>query len=220
MNRAVRGQKLFAKAGDYAAFEALLGDARARQPADAPMRLFSYVLMPNHFHLLLCPSAEGQVSSFMKWLTMTHTQRVNAHRNLASRGHLYQSRFKSFPVQLDGGFFYSVARYIERNPLRAGLTKHLHDYEWSSFAARELKLDKARTLLDTWPVRRPANWTTRLNTPETQAELNTLRNAAERGTPFGEPAWVLSTARQLNLNSSLVPRGRPRKAKSRTQTTR
>src|SRR5271154_2443491 len=84
------------------------------------MRLLAYCLMPNHFHVLLWPREDGDLSQFMRWLTVTHTQRWHAHHRTTGTGHLYQGRFKSFPVQSDEHFL-TVCRYDERNALRANL---------------------------------------------------------------------------------------------------
>jgi putative transposase len=96
--------------------------------------------MPNHFHLVLWPRRDGDLSRFMQWLTMTHTQRWHAHRRDAGHGHLYQSRFKSFPIQTDGHFL-SVCRYVERNALRARLVGRAEDWAWCSLACRERRPD-------------------------------------------------------------------------------
>ena len=99
------------------------------------MRLLAYCLMPNHFHLLLWPREDGDLSRFMRWLTVTHTQRWHAHHRTAGTGHLYQGRFKSFPVQSDEHFL-TVCRYVERNALRANLVERAEDWRWGSLAAR------------------------------------------------------------------------------------
>ena len=100
------------------------------------MRVCAYCLMPNHFHLVLWPTADGQLSRFMQWLSMTHAQRRHAHRHSAGRGHLYQSRFKSFVIQEDGHFL-SVCRYVERNAVRANLVKRAERWRWGSLWVRE-----------------------------------------------------------------------------------
>ena len=115
-NRANARLTIFEDDGDFAAFERILADAVTRYA----MRLLAYCVMPNHFHLLLWPRGDGDLSRFMQWLTLTHTQRWHAHRHTAGCGHLYQGRFKSFPVQSDDHFL-TVCRYVERNALRAGL---------------------------------------------------------------------------------------------------
>jgi putative transposase len=204
MNRAVLGLTLFADPADYAAFERVLAEARERQA----MRLCAYTLMPNHFHLVLWPRKDGDLSSFMRWLTMTHVQRWHAHRHNAGRGHVYQSRFKSFPVQRDGHFL-AVCRYVERNPLRAKLVRKAEDWPWGSLPCRAGREHPADLLCD-WPVGRPRDWVARVNRGQGQAELDALRRSVARGQPFGEAAWVARTADRLGLESTLRAVGRPK----------
>jgi len=90
-------------------------------------------------------------------LTLTHTQRWHAHRHSAGRGHLYQGRFKSFPVQ-DDEHFYTVCRYVERNALRANLVQRAEDWCWGSLHRWYKGGVKEKSLLATWPMRRLANW--------------------------------------------------------------
>ncbi len=116
LNRANFRSAIFDDDEDYAAFERVLAQAVARHD----MRLLAYCLMPDHFHLVLWPREDGDLSQFMRWLTLTHTQRWHAHHRTAGTGHLYQGRFKSFPVQADEHFL-TVCRYVERNPVRADL---------------------------------------------------------------------------------------------------
>ena len=116
LNRANARADLFYKPEDYAAFESVLAEARER----TGMRVLSYCLMPNHWHLVLWPKQDGDMSRFMGWLTLTHTQRWHAHYQSAGTGHLYQGRFKSFPIQADDHFL-TVCRYVERNALRANI---------------------------------------------------------------------------------------------------
>jgi putative transposase len=158
MNRVSGRQDLFEDSGDYEAFERVLAEARERER----MRVCAYALMPNHFHLVLWPRGDGDLSRFMQWLTMTHTQRWHAHRHNSGHGHLYQSRFKSFPIQADGHFL-KVCRYVERNALRARLVERAEDWLWGSLACREKKLDKRVELLDDWPVDRPRGWRRAVN---------------------------------------------------------
>jgi putative transposase len=115
LNRGNGRQILFRKDADYAAFEKILEQAVELMP----MRVLGWCLMPNHWHLVLWPEADGQLSEFMRWLTVTHAQRLHAHRRDGAGGHVYQGRFKSFPVQEDHHFLV-LMRYVERNALRAG----------------------------------------------------------------------------------------------------
>ena len=208
MNRVAGKQDLFEDADDYEAFERVLAEAREREK----MRVCAYVLMPNHFHLVLWPRGDGDLSRFMQWLSMTHTQRWHAHRHSAGHGHLYQSRFKSFPIQTNEHFL-TVCRYVERNALRARLVERAEDWVWCSLACRVKKLTKAATLLDDGPVDRPRNWRRMVNQPQDEKDLEWLRRCVRRGQPYGDKAWITRTAAKLDLTSTLRPVGRPKKTK-------
>jgi putative transposase len=206
LNRAVGRRTVFRKDEDYAAFERVLAEAGDFQP----MRLLAFCLMPNHWHLVLWPAADGDLSRYVRWVTVTHTQRYHAHYKTAGTGPLYQGRFKSFPVQA-GEHFTTVCRYVERNALRAGLVKAAERWRWSSLyhAAHGRP-----AWLSDWPDGgRPAlaGWLESANRPETAAELAALRRSLSRGAPYGDPAWAERTAGRLGLESALRPRGRPRK---------
>src|SRR5262249_43020771 len=89
---------------------------------EVPTRLLAFCLLPNHFHLVLWPRTDDELSRFVGWLTLTHTQRWHAHYHNVGTGHLYQGRFKSFPVAADEHLL-TVLHYAERNPVRAGLVE-------------------------------------------------------------------------------------------------
>ncbi len=166
--------------------------------------------MPNHWHFVLRPTTDGQLTAFLRCLAHTHTMRWHAHHHTSGTGHLYQGRFKAFPVENDE-HFYTVVRYVERNALRAGLVSHAEGWRWSSLWRRESGDGKARALLARWPVPRPRNWVEHVNTPQTEAELSAMRQAVRRSSPFGTPRWQQSIAQRLGLQATLRPRGRPRK---------
>ena len=149
----------------------------------------------------------------MQRLTTTHVRRWHLHRHSVGRGHLYQGTYKSFPVQ-DDDHFYTVARYVERNGLRAKLARRAEEWPWSSPAQRAGKqgIDDPPKL-SAWPVVRPRNWLDWVNRPQTKAELEAVRLSVSRGQPFGDESWQRRTAERLGLEFTLNPRGRPRKAK-------
>jgi putative transposase len=204
LNRAVGRATLFDKSADYAAFEKVLRQAKQWRP----VRLLAYCAMPNHWHLLLWPELDGDLSEFLRWLTVTHTQRWHAHRHTAGTGPLYQGRFKSFPAQEDGHLL-TVCRYVERNPLRAGLVRKAEEWRWGSLWHRVHGTEGL--LLDRGPEPLPDRWIGYVNGLESAAELEALRRSAHRGTPFGQEAWQEATAARLGLGSTLRARGRPRK---------
>jgi putative transposase len=166
--------------------------------------------MPNHWHLLLWPRKDGELSDFMHWLTLTHTQRWHAHYQNVGAGHLYQGRFKSFPIEADEHYL-SVLRYAERNALRAKLVARAEAWRWCSLWRRVQAQAAAPPLeLHAGPVPLPATWVKEVNRPQTEAELAALRRSVTRGQPFGSAAWVERTASKLGLASTLRPRGRPK----------
>ncbi len=207
LNRGVGGMRLFDNDADYLAFERVLEETLGLRP----MRLCAYCVMPNHWHLVLWPREDGDLANFMQRLTITHARRWQEHRRLVGTGHIYQGRYKSFPVQSDGHFL-TVCRYVEQNALRANLVDRAEDWRWSSLWRRRQRATDARAILNEWPIPRPGDWLAEVNHRAAESELTKLRYCAVRGRPFGNEAWVLQTAKRLGLNSTLRPRGRPRKA--------
>ena len=204
LNRGVNRQILFSKDEDYAAFERIMAQGLQR----IPMRILSYLLMPNHWHMVLWPAADGHLTAWLRWVTNTHTQRWRAHYHNAGLGHVYQGRFKSFPVH-DDPHFLIVSRYVERNALRAGLVERAEDWRWSSLWRRQ---HGQAEMLSEWPVLRPHDWVEWVNQPQTAGELSELRQAVCRSRPFGSETWERETAVRLGLESTLRPLGRPRAA--------
>ena len=206
LNRATARLKLFRKAADYAAFLRVFDEALERHP----IRVLGYCLMPTHWHIVLWPAAEGELSAFLRWLTLTHAVRWHQHYHTTGSGHLYQNRFKTFAVAEDEHLL-TVLRYVERNPLRAGLVRQAEDWPWSSLACRLAGGAEARQRLHPGPVALPADWTRSVNETQTEAELDAVRRSVVRGRPYGSDAWVPTVAQRLGLQSTLRPRGRPRK---------
>ena len=207
LNRSNARMRIFDDDGDYEAFEKVLLQAVARTRT----RLLAYCLMPNHWHLVVWPNEDGELSRFVGWLTLTHTQRWHAHRHSTGSGHVYQGRFKSFPVQEDE-HFYTVARYVERNALRAGLVRRAEQWRWGSLFRWRRRSVEDKALLATWPVSRRPNWTKHVNATQTEAELVAVRRSIQRGCPYGDEAWSDQAVRRLGLEATVRPQGRPKKA--------
>lgn len=205
INRGNDRAKVFHDDADYQGFLELLERAREH----TPMRVLGYCLMPNHFHLVLWPKADGGLSTYMQWLMTSHVRRH--HRRFSTSGHLWQGRFKAFPIQADGHLL-TVLRYVERNGLRAGLVSRAGDWPWSSLAGRR---SKQVTFIHDGPVDRPRNWRSLVNRPQDEEELTALRGSVNRGRPFGTDRWVAGAARRLGLQASLRPLGRPRKKRKK-----
>jgi putative transposase len=204
LNRANGRETLFRKTADYEAFERVMEQAHARLPT----RLLSYCIMPNHWHMVTYPREDGELSEFMRWLSVTHAQRLHAHRHTGGHGHVYQGRFKSFPVQRDEHYL-TVCRYVERNALRAGLVKSAENWRWSSLW-RFAQGAKENWILSEWPVERPRGWVGVVNRPQNAKEEDAVRRSVMRSSPFGSDAWRERTAEKLGLEWTIRPRGRPR----------
>jgi putative transposase len=207
LNRRVGRETLFFKDQDYLAFEKVLAEAIKR----FDMRVLAYCLMPNHWHLVLWPRRDRQLSQFMQWLTLTHMRRWHAHNKTTGTGPLYQGRFKSFPVQQDEHLL-TVLRYVERNPKRANLVKMAQQWQFGSLWARNQNTGDSLVIpMNQWPVSWVEDWTKLVNAAQTTKELEALQRATNRGSPFGNDRWVRSTADRLKLQSTLRDPWRPKK---------
>ena len=197
LNRGNGGVVVFHKASDYAAFLTLLQTAKSKYP----VRVLGFCLMPNHFHLVVQPATPNALSAFMQWWMTSHVRRY--HRHYHSTGHVWQGRFKSFPIQQDNHLL-TVLRYVLRNPVRAGLVEQTTQWPWSSW--------QHPTLADPLPIPLPAEWLHWVEQPLFDHELTTLRTCLTRQAPFGSSDWLAQFTAVAGLNSTLRPRGRPRKS--------
>jgi putative transposase len=202
LNRGNNKRLVFHKRSDYDAFTHLLGDAKRKHP----LQIYGYCLMPNHFHIILRPPKAECLSSFMRWLLTSHVRRY--HGYYETSGHLWQGRYKSFIIQ-ENRHFLTVLRYVERNPLRAHLVATGLDWPWSSL--KENTSSVAKSLLDPLPMELPDNWATLVDTPLTKEEVECLRRSIVRQSPFGDTRWQRSVCLTLGLESTMRPRGRPKK---------
>ena len=141
----------------------------------------------------------------MQWLMTAHVRRYHRHYN--SSGHVWQGRYKSFPIEEDDHLL-TVMRYVERNPVRAKTIpiRKAQRWPWSSIGQPPKDVD--RPPLEPGPVTRGDVWLRWVNEPQTEAELKALRQSISRGRPFGSRSWQTNTAAQLGLESTLRPRSR------------
>jgi putative transposase len=202
INRGNGKAEVFHKSEDYQRFTEMMRQSCER----LPLRVVGWCLMPNHFHLVLWPFQDGDLSHWMQWLMTCHVRRY--HRHYQSSGHIWQGRFKAFPIQQDEHFL-TVLRYVERNPARAGLVARAEDWRWSSLHSPTER--QAVRLLAPGPVSRPSRWLALVNRAEPERELEVMRTCVNRGQPFGSASWIEQTAARLGLESTTHPRGRPPK---------
>jgi len=212
LNRGNNREAVFFQAEDYLAFLKALGQTQHRYP----FRLFGYCLMTNHFHLLLSPEPGQSISRILQSLSVAHTWHY--HRAQGTVGHIWQGRFKS-PVIQDDDHALVVLRYLEANPLRAGMVSSLASYPWSSYRVHGMGLtDPLLTRMPVWETlakddaRRQAYWRQWLHTPVTEAEVAAVRRSVVSGRPFGSAPWTDLMAGMLGLRLDERKRGRPKKA--------
>ena len=211
INRGNNRARVFLAPDDYRTFLEALAKTQQRYP----FRLYGYCLMANHFHLLLEPEPGVSISRVLQSLTVAHTW--HCHRRRGAVGHVWQGRFKS-PVVQDDNHALVVLRYIEANPLRAGIVTDLAEYPWSSYGVHGLGRDDILDRpLPAWEglrrdaEKRQAYWRKWVHTPLTEKELAGVRKSVQSGRPYGEASWAEARMAQLGLPPSPNPRGRPRK---------
>lgn len=206
LNRSVGRQQIFNDDSDYKLFEDILEEVNDITSVD----LLAYTIMPNHFHLVLRSTEDGDLSDFMKRLTVTHTQRYRVKTKSIGTGPVYQGRYKSFLIQEDIHLL-TVLRYVERNPLTAKLVNKADEWKYGSVYRRYHGSSKARQLLAAWPVLEPKDYLSLLNQPLTPKEYEKIAHSKERGVPCGSDAYILEKVEKYSLQSTQREKGRPKK---------
>ncbi len=200
LNRGNRRMRIFDKPGDYEAFLGCLVEGLRRYRVD----LLAWCIMPNHWHLVVRPRGARQLQEFMRWITVTHVRRHHAHHDEDS-GHLYQGRYKHFCVEEDS-YFLTLCRYVEANPLRAGLCRRADAWAWSSLHQRVNR--QPLPPLAQWPMPRPRDWLGLVNETMEAPELKRMREHVVRDRPLGTTAWVRRMAAAQGVEQTLNRRGR------------
>ncbi|MCK9344994.1 MAG: transposase [Candidatus Pacebacteria bacterium] len=206
INRANGRFKIFDEDKDYKLFEQLLLETKELNG----MRILAYVIMPNHWHLVLYPKNDGDLGVFMQRLTNAHTRKVHAKTGTNGNGHLYQGRYKSFLVDSEN-YLLSVIKYVERNPVRAKLVISCEDWEWGSAYFRLARKRKNVELIDLPPINLPIDYKQWINAPEKQDEVDTIRISVNKSVPYGGEGWVEKMVVKHKLESTLKSPGRPKK---------
>jgi putative transposase len=203
LNRGVNRQTLFFTEKDFLAFEELLLETHTH----IKLPILTYELMPNHWHFVVQPSSREQLSDFFQSLAGTHAKRFRSFHDSVGEGHVYQDRFKSFPIEEDGHLL-GLCRYVERNALRAGLVHSAEEWRWSGLWRRLNGCDAFLT--SDWQVEPLAKWLVRVNSALTISEEKAIQMCMRRGQPLGTPHWRRATAAELGLQHTLRRQGRPR----------
>ncbi len=178
INRANARARIFDTDADYIDFEYLLKE----MVETFDMRILAYVVMPNHWHMLLYPRRDGDLKRSLQWLSTSHARRHHTRKGTIGGGHLYQGRYKSFLVEEDHHLL-TVLKYIERNPARAKMVARPRDWRWGS-AFRRLSGNPA--LLADAPVDLPKNYRTWIEEAEPSEEVDMVRHSVNKGVSYGK----------------------------------
>ncbi len=201
INRGNGRNRVFHTDEDYQQFIELMFETKS----GFEVALYAFCLMPNHFHLVLKPRKAEDLSP---WLRLFMTKQVRLyHKRNGTSGHLWQGRYKLFPIQ-SGHHFEVVMRYVERNALRANLVEKAEDWDWNSLSMR---FGDSVGSLDRAPLGHEGDWLSWVNEPLTVDELARVRNSVNRCAPYGSEKWIKRKAREMGLESTLRAIGRPRK---------
>jgi putative transposase len=201
LNRGYRHGRIFHDRRDYGCFLRVLHEVATR----LGMSVQAFCLLPNHFHLLLFPALDKDLSRFMHLLTTKQVAWHNARHGTA--GYVWQGRFRSFAVQTDR-YLLAAAAYVERNALTAGLVSRAEDWAWGSAHVHATGRRPQWLLPPLEPVER---WLTRLNERQSDAEVAALRHCVRRSLPFGAASWRTAISASLGLPPQPPKLGRPKR---------
>jgi putative transposase len=171
MNRANARLEINFEEKDYLLFLKTLKEAQQIFEID----ILAFCIMINHFHLIIYTKFDGEMGRFMKWLTLTYTQRWHKKHQTIGYGHLFQGRYKS--VLIAGDMHLETAiRYVERNPLTANLVSDLLDWRYSSlYQTYRLEDEKYQIELEGKHFKRTKEYLVDLIKPLTNKELEKLK---------------------------------------------
>ena len=199
--RGVRRMEVFVREGDRETYLELLAQGCAK----AETQLWAYCLMPNHVHLILVPSTEDGLRAALGETHRRYTRHVNQREDW--RGHLWQERFHSFAMDED--HLLACARYVELNPVRAGLVERPEQWPWSSARAHLDGVDDGVTVVEPL-LQRVADWRTFLEGGLDGRSLEAFRRHGRGGHPLGSKAYLERLERALGRSVRPRPPGRPK----------
>jgi len=204
--RGTRRLDTFFSDADYSAYLALLTEACEK----TGVACWAYCLMPNHVHLILVPPEEDTLGAVLGVTHSRYTKRVNRRENW--HGHLWQERFHSFAM--DDAHLLTCARYIEQNPVKAGLTRRPENWRWSSARAhlsgRDDALCQTTPLLERVADSLGMDWRDYL-IQQTQTEiLDQFHRHNQNGFPLGDRVFLDRLEKMIGRNLTLRRVGRPR----------
>jgi putative transposase len=202
INRANEGARMFASGKDFDSFLDMVRETSRR----IAMRICAFCLMPTHWHFVMWPSEDGAVSAYVHYLSTLHAVNYRRLHGRIGRGHVYQGRFRSFPVE-GSHYYYNLVKYVESNARRSGLVERAEGWRWSSLHDRA----NGSSLVTPGPLVLPSNWIDIVNASPRRDELESLRACTRSGLPYGSPLWISEAAAAQGFAPALRPSGRPRR---------
>ena len=179
--RGNRRQTTFFKPADYRAYMKMIAGEKDK----AEVEIWAYCLMPNHTHLVVVPRSALSLSMLFKEAHRRYTRRINEREGW--RGHLWQERFHSFPM--DEEHLIAAVRYVERNPVRAGLCGSVEDWQWSSVHAHCRREDDL--LVSVAPMlERIRDWHAYVAANDSDTFVGRFRRHARSGRPAGSKPFI------------------------------
>jgi len=206
INRANARSRIFANDGDFNAVIETLEETLKK----IPIEIFSFCIMPNHWHFAVRPKCDGDIGRFFGRFSQTLTQSWHKYHQTVGTGHLFQGRFKSFLVQTDA-YFFQLMKYIEANPLRAGLVLKAEEWQWSSLYLRLNNPQLAENILAPWPVDMPSDYLQTVNQPLLKIYFYQIETSVVRGCPLGKNEWVKEKVDKYSLESTVRDPHRPKR---------
>ncbi|MHB1301618.1 MAG: transposase [Burkholderiales bacterium] len=174
------------------------------------VEVLAYCLMTNHVHLIAVPETVDGLQRMLKPLNMRYAQRINRAQNW--KGHVWQGRFFSSP--LDEDYLWATIRYVERNPVRAGIVERAENYRWSSAAAHcGNRSDAVLDLKSGWSKQFASveDWSAWLSEADEMEKVRILRQNSEKGLPCGNSDFIQRLGLTVGRPLEFRPQGRPRK---------
>lgn len=172
LNRGNDKRVLFDCPEDFEIFLELVRWAKTK----CSVRIVAYCLMRNHWHFILWPRTDDDITIFFHELTTAHAKLWRRQTRTSGTGHVYQDRYKAFPIFTEA-YFFTVMRYVEGNAYRARLVDSARKWRWSSLQER---LGYDRGILDEGPAELPGNWVESVDTTLPEQALRQLRKRSRR----------------------------------------
>lgn len=198
-------QVIFRRDADYLQYLEWLREYSKRYA----LEIWAYCLMSNHIHFVCVPGEEDSLARTFNLLHMRYAQSV--HRRRRTTGHLWQGRFYS--TILDEAHAYAAVRYVERNPVRAGMVQKAEDYRWSSAREHVKGFSDGLVSKECYLWDQIRDWKRYLQEEEDSTIIQKIRKCSLTGRPCGDEAFVQKLEARFGRRLKALSSGRPRKEK-------